>query len=67
MALAFGTLFGTINVKNASGIANYARLIASHVAMILPFAITLMLPRSDKFKLSLIEASKDLGYGPVKT
>lgn len=67
LSVAFGALFGIINVKEASGMANYIRLIASHVAMILPFAITLMLPRSDKFKLSLIEASKDLGYGPVKT
>lgn len=63
LALAFGVMFGTMS-RNDTG---YFRLLFAHVTMILPFGITLMYPRSEKFKLTLFEASKDLGYGPIKT
>lgn len=63
LSLAFGAMFGGMT-GNDTG---YFRLIAGQTTMILPFAITIMYPRSEKFKVSLLEASKDLGYGPVKT
>lgn len=63
MSIAFGTMFGALQ-KGDSG---YERLIISQVTMIIPFAIVIMYPRSEKFKASLFEASKDLGYGPIKT
>ena len=63
MAIAFSAMFGNLQ----SGDTGYERLIISQTTMILPFGITIMYPRSEKFKASLFEASKDLGYGTVKT
>ncbi|NQZ65756.1 MAG: ABC transporter permease subunit [Mycoplasmatales bacterium] len=63
LALAFGVMFGTLQFGNSG----YERLIISQVTMIIPFAISIMYPRSEKFQASLFEASKDLGYGPIKT
>ena len=63
MAIAFGAMFGTMQMNDTG----YERLIISQVTMILPFGITIMYPKSEKFKASLFEASKDLGFGPVRT
>lgn len=63
MAIAFSTMFGTLQMHDTG----YERLLISQTTMILPFGITIMYPRSEKFKQSLFEASKDLGYGTVRT
>lgn len=63
MAIAFSTMFGVLERHNTG----YERLLISQTTMILPFGITIMYPRSEKFKQSLFEASKDLGYGTIKT
>lgn len=64
LSIAFGVMFGALKGPENTG---YFRLIFAQVAMILPYGITIMYPRSEKFKVSLLEASKDLGYGPLKT
>lgn len=63
MSLIMGIMFGTLTVGNDG----MWRAIISHTIMILPFGIMIMYPRSSKFQKSLLEASKDLGYGPVRT
>ncbi len=42
-------------------------IILSHISFCTPYAIISIYPRMQKFKKSLIDASKDLGYGSVKT
>lgn len=61
--LTFGILFGSLTY---SQVGMYRAIIAQ-IVVILPFAITLMYPKSEKFSKSLVEASKDLGYGPIRT
>lgn len=61
--LTFGTLFGELEF----GATGYVRTVIAHITMIMPFIITIMYPRSAKFQKSMIEASKDLGFGPVRT
>lgn len=63
LALTFGILFGQLQF----GQSGYVRTVIAHVTMILPFIITVMYPRSTKFQASLMEASKDLGFGPIRT
>lgn len=61
--LTFGILFGSLTYTDVG----MYRAIVAQIVVILPFAITLMYPKSEKFSKSLIEASKDLGFGPFKT
>lgn len=63
LGITFTAMFGYLNT-NDNGMM---RAIIGHLVMILPFGIMIMYPRSAKFKASLFEASKDLGYGPFKT
>lgn len=42
-------------------------IILSHISFCTPYAIISIYPRMQKFKKSLIDASKDLGYGSVRT
>lgn len=63
MSLVMGIMFGTLTVDSDG----MWRAIISHTIMILPFGIMIMYPRSSKFQLSLLEASKDLGYGPIRS
>lgn len=63
LSLTFTLLFGTLKF----GETGYMRILIAHVVMIVPFGITIMYPRSEKFNKTLFEASKDLGYGPYRT
>ena len=63
LSLIFGVIFGSLTITSDG----MWRAVLAHVTMILPFGILLAYPRSSKFKLSMIEASKDLGYGPVRS
>lgn len=63
LSAAFGAMFGVMSREDTG----YIRLVIAQATMILPFGITLMNPRSEKFKITLLEASKDLGYGPIRT
>ena len=63
LTLLFTAMFGTLKF----GDEGIERAIIGHITMILPFGITIMYPRSEKFQASQFEASKDLGYGPVRT
>lgn len=59
LSIIFGSLLST-----EEGIW---RAIVSHIVMTIPYGILLMYPKSEKISLALIEASKDLGYGPIRT
>ena len=63
LSILFGAMFGVIQI----GSTGYLRALVSHVTMILPFGITVMYPRSEKFKKSMLEASYDLGYRKFNT
>lgn len=63
LTLLFSVMFGTLTIQEDG----MWRAIIAHVTMILPFGILLAYPRSSKFKSSMIEASKDLGYGPIRS
>ncbi|WP_082847763.1 ABC transporter permease [Mycoplasmopsis meleagridis] len=63
LVLVFGLLFGTL----ANTEEGLIRGIVGHTIMSLPYGITLMLPRSDKFNKSLLEASQDLGFSPIRS
>jgi len=63
LMLAFGSMFGLLQ-RDDPGVE---RAIIAQVVMIIPFGITIMYPKSEKFSISMIEASKDLGYGPIRT
>lgn len=63
LLLTFGILFGSLTYTDVG----LFRVIVAQTVVILPFAITIMFPKSEKFSQSLLEASKDLGYGPLKT
>lgn len=61
LVLVFSSFFGILaNTKEG-----LARGIVAHAVMALPYGITLMIPRSEKFNASLLEASQDLGYNKV--
>lgn len=63
LVLVFGMLFGTL-ANTSEGII---RGIVGHTVMALPYGITLMYPRSEKFNRSLFEASQDLGYSKFRS
>ncbi|UVD81987.1 ABC transporter permease subunit [Mycoplasma iguanae] len=63
LSIVLSILFGSL-LASEEGLW---RAIVSHSIMCLPYGILFMLPRSDKFSQSLMEASQDLGYGPFKT
>lgn len=63
LGLAFTLMFGILQ----RGDNGAERVIIGQATMILPFGITIMYPRSEKFRISIMEASKDLGYGPIRT
>ncbi|WP_029512698.1 ABC transporter permease [Mycoplasmopsis iners] len=58
LVLVFAILFGTL-ANTSEGLI---RGIVGHTIMALPYGITMMYPRSEKFNKSLLEASQDLGY-----
>ncbi|WP_029513182.1 ABC transporter permease [Mycoplasmopsis primatum] len=61
LALLFSALFGTL----ASTKEGLFRGIIGHTVMALPYGITLMFPRSEKFNASYLEAAQDLGYNKI--
>ena len=63
LAIVFGAMFGTLTISSDG----MWRAIISHTTMILPYGIIIMYPRSQKFSVTLMEASKDLGYNSIKT
>ena len=63
LSILFGAMFGVIQI----GSTGYLRALVSHVTMILPFGITVMYPKSEKFSKSMLEASYDLGYRKFNT
>lgn len=63
IAIMYITIFGIQSMTKFG----YVRVVLAQTTMILPFGITIMYPKSEKFNMSLMEASKDLGYGPVST
>ncbi|QBF34441.1 ABC transporter permease subunit [Mycoplasmopsis phocirhinis] len=63
LVLVFSFFFGTLAVTREG----LLRGIVGHTVMALPYGISLMYPRSEKFERSLFEASQDLGYSKFKT
>ncbi|WP_029608435.1 ABC transporter permease [Mycoplasma simbae] len=63
LVLVFTFFFGTLSVAREG----LLRGIVGHTVMALPYGISLMYPRSEKFERSLFEASQDLGYSKVKS
>lgn len=63
IAIMYITLFGLQSMTKFG----YIRVVLAQTTMILPFGITIMHPKSEKFNISLMEASKDLGFGPIST
>ncbi|MBU4690578.1 ABC transporter permease subunit [Mycoplasma sp. ES3157-GEN-MYC] len=63
LVLVFSFFFGTLSVAKEG----LLRGIVGHTVMALPYGISLMYPRSEKFERSLFEASQDLGYSKFKT
>lgn len=61
-SITFGSMFGILT--SSTGLL---RIVISHVVMILPYAILIMYPRSEKMDASLLEASTDLGYSKFKS
>lgn len=63
LVLVFAIFFGIIS-SDSEGLW---RVIVAHTVMTLPYGISLMLPRSEKFNNNLLEASQDLGYSVVRS
>ncbi|EFF41747.1 ABC transporter permease, partial [Mycoplasmopsis alligatoris] len=63
LVLVFALFFGVI----ASDSEGLWRAIIGHTVMTLPYGISLMYPRSEKFSFNLYEASQDLGYSKIKS
>ncbi len=63
LSITFGLIFGTIGIMDSG----MWRAIFSLIVVILPYGIIIMYPRSSKFDKSLLEASYDLGYGPIRS
>lgn len=63
LAITFGLFFGTLGLLDSG----MWRAIIAHIVVILPYGIIIMYPRSSKFDKSLLEASYDLGYGPMRS
>lgn len=62
LVLLFSALFGTL----ASTKGGLLRGIAGHSIMALPYGITMMFPRSEKFNKNQLEAAQDLGYNKFR-
>ncbi|MBZ4218295.1 ABC transporter permease [Mycoplasma tauri] len=62
LALLFTLMFGTLS-NSKEGLI---RGIVGHTIMALPYGITLMFPRNEKFNASLLEAAQDLGYNKIR-
>ncbi|MGZ9755451.1 ABC transporter permease [Mycoplasma sp. 394] len=62
LVLVFSLFFGIVAVDSEG----FGRLIVAHTIMALPYGISLMLPRSEKFNNNLFEASQDLGYSKTR-
>ncbi|UUM20065.1 MULTISPECIES: ABC transporter permease [unclassified Mycoplasma] len=58
LVLVFGLFFGIIGVEREG----LVRVIVAHTVMILPYGLSLAIPRSEKFNNNLYEAAQDLGY-----
>ncbi|UUD35878.1 ABC transporter permease subunit [Mycoplasmopsis citelli] len=58
LVLVFGLFFGIIGVEKEG----FIRVIVAHTVMILPYGLSLAIPRSEKFNNNLYEAAQDLGY-----
>ncbi|AAZ43919.2 ABC transporter permease [Mycoplasmopsis synoviae] len=63
LVLVFGLFFG-ITATDSEG---FFRVIVGHVVMVIPYGISLSLPRSYKFNNNLFEASQDLGYSKLRS
>ncbi|MFV8499910.1 ABC transporter permease [Mycoplasma sp. VS424B] len=63
LVLVFGAFFGVVQTDNEG----FARVIVAHTVMAIPYGISLMLPRSEKFNNNLFEASQDLGYSKIRS
>ncbi|WLP85927.1 ABC transporter permease [Mycoplasma seminis] len=63
LVLVFGAFFGVVQTDKEG----FARVIVAHTIMAIPYGISLMLPRSEKFNNNLFEASMDLGYSKIKS
>ncbi|WP_029906068.1 ABC transporter permease [Mycoplasmopsis opalescens] len=64
LVLVFALFVG--GLSNITGSGLYRGIIA-HTVMALPYGITLMYPRSEKFNNYLFEASMDLGYNKIRS
>ncbi|TDV23294.1 spermidine/putrescine transport system permease protein [Mycoplasmopsis mustelae] len=62
LVLVFSLFFGIIAVDREG----FGRLIIGHTIMALPYGISLMLPRSEKFNNNFFEASQDLGFSKIR-
>lgn len=62
LVLVFTLFFGIVSVDREG----FGRLVVGHTIMALPYGISLMLPRSQKFNNNLFEASQDLGYSKIR-
>ncbi|WP_036464588.1 ABC transporter permease [Mycoplasmopsis sturni] len=58
LVLVFGVFFGIIGVDKEGML----RVIVGHTVMILPYGLSLTIPRSEKFNNNLYEAAQDLGH-----
>ncbi|QNM93820.1 ABC transporter permease subunit [Mycoplasma sp. Pen4] len=63
LVLVFGLFFGVVQT-NEEG---FGRVVIAHTIMALPYGISLMLPRSEKFNSNFLEASQDLGYSKIRS
>lgn len=63
LSLTFTFLFGRLHFTDEG----VERAIIGHIVMIIPYGIAIMYPKSETFLASIFEASKDLGYGPIRT
>lgn len=58
LVLVFAAFLGIIGVEKEG----LLRVIVGHTVMILPYGLSLAIPRSEKFNNNLYEAAQDLGY-----
>ncbi|QGZ97652.1 ABC transporter permease subunit [Mycoplasma sp. NEAQ87857] len=63
LVLVFGAFFGIVSTSSEG----FLRVVVGHTIMALPYGISLMLPRSDKFNNNFFEASQDLGYSKLRS
>ncbi|MGX9340814.1 ABC transporter permease [Mycoplasma sp. 4044] len=63
LTIVLTAFFGVLSATSEG----FVRVIVAHTVIILPYAIMIMLPKSDKFSKNIFEASQDLGYSKVRT